>query len=185
MASRRHKGKGQALSPASQRVSLKVFPACQLQGAGRLETLARGECQRRSLPGCAIRREQEMKLGEFLDVCIEAQGIIIRVSGADVYEGKASECPMHLRSAEVTKMRDFCEDIIIDVVPSYAEMLTWRQIADAIERMPEWAQDMPAMVYMDEQDDSVGISEMLTYYSKEPSEILDDGDDFVFLVPIS
>lgn len=124
-----------------------------------------------------------MKLGEFLDVCIEAQNVIVRVGGADYYEGNAGHCPMHMRDAEVTKVRDFCEDIILDVNMPKPDTMTWREIVDAIEKMPAWAQNMPAMIYMSTIDDSVGISEMLTYYGNEPDEILDDGVDFVTLEP--
>lgn len=128
-----------------------------------------------------------MKLNELLEICADDQRVAISVNGGYQYDGNVTNCPNHLLDCEVTKTETSHDKLLVYVNRSHDVGMTWRQIADAIESMPDWAQDMPATMYVESKerihnDSNYDVSEIVTYFSKEPSEIQDDGDDFVFMV---
>ena len=128
-----------------------------------------------------------MTLKDFFELCKPKQKVNITRDNGYVYEGTVSECPAYMLGDEVTKTGTFCDEMTIRTkMPQYHSM-TWAQLLDAIRSMPEWALDMPAMIYIEEgtvpsPDENYGIDAIVNYYGESPSEIHDDGMDFVFMV---
>jgi len=128
-----------------------------------------------------------MKLSEFFKLCDPDQDVYVTSYVERPYEGKVKDCPAHMLDNEVTNASTSCEQLAIRTVVPPVDTMTWQQLADEIEKMPEWARRMPAMVYIDPCKDytpdvSHCVDGMGTYYgSKNPGDIKDDGMDFAFI----
>ena len=126
-----------------------------------------------------------MTLGELFALCPSDQKAYVTVTNGEIYEGAVADCPAHILGDEVQKTRSIDNELVVKVKREINTM-TWDELRRAIQSMPEWARMMPARIYIDHckryvGDKDYGICSMLTYYSKEPSEIQDDGVDFVVM----
>ena len=127
----------------------------------------------------------KMTLKELFAPYPSDQKVYVTVTNGEFYEGVIADCPIHILGNEVQKARSIDDELVVKVKVE-VDTMTWDELRRAIQSMPEWARAMPARIYIDRckrytSDEDHGISTILTYYGKEPSEIQDDGVDFVVM----
>ena len=127
----------------------------------------------------------KMTLKELFAPYPSDQKVYVTVTNGEFYEGAVADCPIHTLCDEVQNARSIDDELVVKVKREI-DTMTWDELKRAIQSMPEWARMMPARIYIDPckryvGDEDYGISTILTYYCQKPSEIQDDGVDFVVM----